>query len=664
MAYTKQNFYTNQTLKAEHLNNIEDGIIANEKELKNKQPKGDYLTEHQKIKTINGQSLVGEGNIKISSGANDGTSSSVNYDLNVKTINHRGYSKEAPENTIPAYILSKQKGYNYVECDVSFTADGVAVLLHDETIDRTSDGSGNISQLTYQQIVQYDFGSWFSTKYTGTKIPTFSEFIRYCKGLGLHPYIELKSNGGYTSEQIGQIVNEVELCGMKGRVTYISFSSTLLGYVKEHDTQARLGYIANITSSTIEEAVALKTGENEVFMDVNYTYLTDSKISSCAANDLPVEVWTVNQASVIKGLHPYVSGVTSDNQHAGDILYTKYSTYTYNGDTGDTPDVVEVTAIASNTGNNTATVEKGSTVQLGVTYTPSDTTQTGVYWTTSNDSIAKVSNTGVVTGVAAGSATITATSTYNSNLKVVWSITVSDSTGGEDTGDGEDTGGTTPIMYTITNNLTNVNSSNSDTSVEKNSSYTANISTLDGYTILRTTITMGGIDITSTAYSDGVISIDSVTGDVVITIVASNGSYEVVRTITEDELSVGTQLSSSSSPYYNASANRTSYVNFDLTYETGYTYRFDFTTGNDSAYSIGIQWYTQTAKNNQESGGNMGISNMYDPGWQVNGVEMAPPEIHNKSAIIGYRITFKRNDNTKMQDGDITSVTISRKLPE
>lgn len=655
MAYKKQNFYTNQMLKAEHLNNIEDGIIANEAAIAEKQPKGDYLTEHQKIKTINGQSLIGEGNIKIQA-TRSRVCSLKDGEYDVLAINHRGYSKEAPENTIPAYILSKQKGYNYVECDVSFTADGVAVLLHDGTIDRTSNGSGNISQLTYQQVLQYDFGSWFSTKYAGTKIPTFSEFIKYCKGLGLHPYIELKSNGGYTSEQISQIVDEVELCGMKGRVTYISFSSKFLGYVKEHDPQARLGYIANISSSTITEAAALKTGENEVFMDVNYTYLTDSKILSCVENDLPIEVWTVNQASVIKELHPYVSGVTSDNQHAGIILKEKYSTYIYSEDTGDTPDVVEVTAIASNTGSNTATLEKGSTLQLGVNYTPSNTTQTGVYWATSDQSIAKVSNTGVVTGVTAGNTTITATSTYNSSLKVVWSITVNDSTGGGGTGD------ITPTMYTITNNLTNVTNSNSSTNVENGSSYTANISALDGYTIVRATITMGGSDITSSAYSDGVISIDNVNGDVVITIVASNGSYEVVRTITEDELSVGIQLSSSGSPYYNASANRTSYTNFDLACEAGYTYKFDFTTGNDLEYSIGIQWYNQTAKDKQESGGNIGTSNVYDPGWKVNGVEVIPPEKHNNSAIVGYRFTFKRNDGTKMKAGDITSVTISRKI--
>ena len=101
--------------------------------------------------------------------------SSINYDLNVKAINHRGYSYESPENTIPAYIMSKDKGFTYVEGDVAFTKDNVAVLLHDNTIDRTSNGSGKITDFYYQELLQYDFGSWFSSEYEGVKIPTFKE---------------------------------------------------------------------------------------------------------------------------------------------------------------------------------------------------------------------------------------------------------------------------------------------------------------------------------------------------------------------------------------------------------------------------------------------------------------------------------------------------------
>ena len=251
----------------------------------------------------------------------------INYDSNVKAVNHRGYSTTAPENTIPAYILSKQKGFTYVECDVSFTSDGVPVLLHDSTIDRTSDGSGSISSMTYAEALTYDFGSWKSSEYTGTKIATFEEFIMTCKGLGLHPYIELKSNGNYTQEQITEIVDMVKACGMDGKVTYISFTSTFLEYVKSADGKARLGYLADVTDTTIATALALKTGENEVFMDVSYANATDEKVALCIENDLPLEIWTVNTQSVIENMNDYITGVTSDNLIAGKILYDKYLAY-------------------------------------------------------------------------------------------------------------------------------------------------------------------------------------------------------------------------------------------------------------------------------------------------------------------------------------------------
>jgi hypothetical protein len=111
------------------------------------------------------------------------------YNTNVNSVNHRGYNTIAPENTLPAYQLSRKMGFTMVECDVQFTSDDVAVLLHDATIDRTSNGTGNINDLTWAEVQQYDFGSWKSADYTGTRIPSFAEFIQLCKYLGLKAYV-------------------------------------------------------------------------------------------------------------------------------------------------------------------------------------------------------------------------------------------------------------------------------------------------------------------------------------------------------------------------------------------------------------------------------------------------------------------------------------------
>ena len=236
----------------------------------------------------------------------------------IKSIGHRGYSATAPENTIPAYELSVTNGYKYVECDVSFTSDGVPMLLHDSTIDRTSNGSGTLSQMTYDQVRQYDFGSWKSSAYAGTVIPTLAEFLDFCADNDLHPYIELKNNATYTQAQIEGIVDMVELYGLKGKCTYISFSSTYLQYVKNYDDEARLGFVvSSVSSSTISTAVGLRTGKNSVFLDSS-SY-GSSVIASCKAANLPLEAWTFTSLSSAATLNAYISGATANSGSPSDL---------------------------------------------------------------------------------------------------------------------------------------------------------------------------------------------------------------------------------------------------------------------------------------------------------------------------------------------------------
>ena len=248
----------------------------------------------------------------------------------VKSINHRGYCTVAPENTIPAYRLSCEHHFLKVECDVSFTSDNVAVLLHDETINRTArnpDGTAigetiNIGDITYAQALNYDFGIWKGAQYAGTKIPTLYEFLTFCRSTGLHPYIEIKSNVTYTSTQIEDIVDIVNATGMRGKVSYISFSTDYLTYVKNYDTSARLGFIVNtVSSNSITTAQGLNTSQNEVFIDAYATNIDATQIALCRNALIPLEVWTVDTLSELYDLDPYITGVTSNTLLSCSLLY-------------------------------------------------------------------------------------------------------------------------------------------------------------------------------------------------------------------------------------------------------------------------------------------------------------------------------------------------------
>lgn len=257
------------------------------------------------------------------------------YDVNVKSVNHRGWW-ECPENTISAYRGSAEHGFKYVETDVAFTSDDVPVLLHDKTINRTGknpDGSPyatpnkEIKDITFEEVRKLDFGIVRDPKFKGEKIPSFEEFIKCCRNLGLHPYIELKADTQYTEAQVQKVVDIVNLNGMKGKVTYISFSDTDLMYVKNYDPKARLGRVGGkvVDETMINNLKALKTPTNEVFFDGlafdnNVLYMTEDVAKKLVAIDVPLEVWTVdNEADVLK-LPSYVSGVTTNKLHAGKVL--------------------------------------------------------------------------------------------------------------------------------------------------------------------------------------------------------------------------------------------------------------------------------------------------------------------------------------------------------
>jgi glycerophosphoryl diester phosphodiesterase len=90
---------------------------------------------------------------------------------------HRGDNEQAPENTVPAILSAVRKGAPQIEFDVKLSRDGQLAVLHDRTLDRTSNGKGNIADFTFVQLRGFDFGSWFSPKFAGTRIPSLREVV-------------------------------------------------------------------------------------------------------------------------------------------------------------------------------------------------------------------------------------------------------------------------------------------------------------------------------------------------------------------------------------------------------------------------------------------------------------------------------------------------------
>ncbi len=270
-----------------------------------------------------------------------GTKAQEQTEYMMNSISHRGYCLEAPENTLSAFRAAARHGYTTVECDVNFTSDGVPVLLHDDTVDRTSNGTGNIGSLTSTYVRSLDFGSWKDPAYTGEKIPTFQEFLELCKALNLHAYIDIKTavayNGtSYFNNNINYLVAETARRGMLDNVTWISNREQTLKYVLDADPTARVGYMPGDNSSISSWVTAINnlknySSEAEVFIDINHTYLLNSDgsvntspIVTYAATGCNIEMFTINNTVTFHKLAPFVSAVTTDSLIGGDLLKNKY----------------------------------------------------------------------------------------------------------------------------------------------------------------------------------------------------------------------------------------------------------------------------------------------------------------------------------------------------
>ena len=241
-------------------------------------------------------------------------------------IMHRGYNRVAPENTLSAFKLAAEMGYRYVECDIQFTKDGVPMILHDTTVSRTSNVASvemelfgakkrKISELTFEEVRQLDFGSWKSPDYAGEKIPTFQEFLQLCQQYGLHPYIELKSDGNY-SGKLRDLYNIVASMNMQNQVTWISFDINLLNSMKKITPTAELGWLRGkenpVNPSTIAGARAIQTKTNKVYLMPKIYTLSYEMMIQCWKYDIGLIAQSVYSQEDKDNLNSYyTAGITN-----------------------------------------------------------------------------------------------------------------------------------------------------------------------------------------------------------------------------------------------------------------------------------------------------------------------------------------------------------------
>ena len=230
----------------------------------------------------------------------------------IEIIGHRGYAARTPENTLISIEAALTAGARAVEFDIHVASCGTAVVIHDETLDRTSDGNGPVSRQTVEQLQTLDAGTWFDAEFAGEKIPTLADALDCVSGRVDQIYPEVK--GIRTSSDVDGMIRLVRDRGLSECTTFISLDWNILERVRAQDVGIRIGFIVE-TSDLFDEALSLAVADPAAILDLNQVIALDDPSVVRRAKDQGVEVvtWTVNEPAEATRLRQAgVTGFTTD----------------------------------------------------------------------------------------------------------------------------------------------------------------------------------------------------------------------------------------------------------------------------------------------------------------------------------------------------------------
>lgn len=212
--------------------------------------------------------------------------------VTTKIIAHRGASKLAPENTMPAFELAYKQGADGVETDVQLTKDGTPVLIHDEQVKRTTNGKGYVKDLTLNQLKQLDAGSWFSKKFIGTTIITLEEFLQWIKPKSLYLNIELKNTKIIYKNMESIVYDMLSHYDLLHRTTLSTFNPFSVRRISELCQDLDIAFLTSRRNpNLVHDAKAM--GANA--LHVKFRLLRSSLKKACQKENMTLRVYTVNR---------------------------------------------------------------------------------------------------------------------------------------------------------------------------------------------------------------------------------------------------------------------------------------------------------------------------------------------------------------------------------
>ena len=218
---------------------------------------------------------------------------------------HRGASDYAPENTMSAFRKAIELKANGIELDLQKTKDGKIVIFHDDFIDKKSNGIGTISDYTYNELLKFDFGSWFDLKYKDEKIVLFEEFAKKFLSEDLTFAIELKTIG--IEKQTLEIIDKYSKS--KENIYITSFIFEALENVRKFDKDIKISWLIDeeINQNNIDKLLSIKGSQICPKADK----VSNSSIELANRNRLGVILWGIRDEEIMQKVYKLnIEGMT------------------------------------------------------------------------------------------------------------------------------------------------------------------------------------------------------------------------------------------------------------------------------------------------------------------------------------------------------------------
>jgi len=220
----------------------------------------------------------------------------VNFWPYPRIVAHRGAGALAPENTLGATRLGASMGFKGVEFDVMLAGDGTPVLIHDETLERTTNGSGDVAATPYSELARLDAGSWHGPRWRGERIPMFEQAARLCRELGVWANVEIKPAKGHertTGEAVARMAQDLWR-GADLAPVLSSFSIEALIAARDAATELPRGcLVGKIPADWDGRLRELRC----IGLHCNYKHLDETMTAQIRSAGYAVLVYTVNETA-------------------------------------------------------------------------------------------------------------------------------------------------------------------------------------------------------------------------------------------------------------------------------------------------------------------------------------------------------------------------------